>query len=289
MFLDTSFLENHVVCLLLLALFVLLYKYATNNLDYWKKRNVPGPSPKPFVGNLWEAVIFKENLPSLIKRFHDYADSPYIGIFTFGKPALVIRDRETIKTILQKDFANFNDHVMYNPKHNEVFNNLLFVQRNPEWKYSRTKMTPVFTSAKLKNLFNIIKNVCEEMIEYIQKSEKHDAANIGTKLSTEVTTQTFFGIKGGCFEEGTCEVLTNVQAMFGFSFRNALVQSLYFTNSKLVDLFRLDFFGKEIEIFFTKIFWKCMKMVEVNKINSNSFIGLLADLEKNDPKFSKYY
>lgn len=289
MFLDPSFLANHVGWLLLLAFLVVFYKYATKNLDYWKKRNVPGPTPIPLIGNLWEAVSIKSNMALLMKKFHNYVDSPYIGIFTFGQPALVLRDRELIKTVLLKDFANFKDRVVHTPKFNETFNNILFVQRNPEWKHTRTKVTPVFTSAKLKNLFNIINKVGEEMVEYIKTTEKKDTKHVGTRFSTEVVTRTFFGIKGDCFEKERSEVLRIVEAMFGFNFRNAFIQSAYFFRSKLVDIFQLQFFEDRVYSFFNKTFWNCIKLVQDNKINSNTYIGYLADLEKKDPEFSKYF
>lgn len=38
-----------------------LYLYLTWNFDYWRKRNVLGPKPLPFVGTFYRSAIFLRN------------------------------------------------------------------------------------------------------------------------------------------------------------------------------------------------------------------------------------
>lgn len=45
----------------LFASFVILYYYLTWHFDYWQKREVIGPKPKPFVGTFPKSAIYLQN------------------------------------------------------------------------------------------------------------------------------------------------------------------------------------------------------------------------------------
>lgn len=38
---------------------ILVYFYFTWNLDFWRKRNIPGPKPLPIVGNLLKSTLLQ--------------------------------------------------------------------------------------------------------------------------------------------------------------------------------------------------------------------------------------
>ena len=41
--------------------------------------------------------------------YNEHSDKPYVGIFTFDKPSLLIREPELVKNILVKVFQNIMD------------------------------------------------------------------------------------------------------------------------------------------------------------------------------------
>lgn len=276
------------VLLILFVVSVLIYKYFTRNFNYWKERNIPGPTPTAFVGNLGKALTLKSNIGSVFAELYNFADTPVIGFFTFDKPALLLRDPQLIKQILLKDFQSFKDKIMKPANHDQLFANVLFIQPTPEWRRTRQKMTPVFSSSKIKGLFNILQHVCQQMVDDLCTTPVElEAKELGQKFSTELTTQALFGIEGQCFQKEESEVLKHVKNMFKFSVRNALIQTTCFFRSNFLAPLKLTFFQKEIETFFRETFWKCMKIAETSKVKSNNFITLLADLRRNDPTFGK--
>lgn len=249
---------------------------------------MPGPTPKPFFGNLWDTITLRISWASFLHQLYNSYDDPLVGFFTFDQPALLIRDPDIVKQILVRDFNYFHDRVMHQPAHNKIFGNVLFNMKNPEWKSVRAKITPVFSSAKIKDLFPLIKNVCEEMVSYMKSMEpEQEGKDLLQKLSAEITTQAFFGVKGHCFNQEDSEVMKKVKAMFGFSVRNGLIQSIYFFKGALVSIFKLEFFVEEIELFFKEMFWNSLKNVQASPIKQNNFISLLEDLRKKDPLFGK--
>jgi len=94
-----------------------------------------------------------------------------VGIFSFDKPSLLIRDLELVKNILVKDFQTFMDHIfLVNEKSNPLFANLLIVLKGQIWCHLRTNLTPVFTSHKTKLMFYLVDTCGEEMTDFLQNA-----------------------------------------------------------------------------------------------------------------------
>lgn len=266
----------------------LIYKYCTRNSEYWRKRNVPSLNPIPMIGNLWELITLKASFGMFLRQMYCSTDAPFMGFYIFDNPVLLIRKPEIIKELLLKDFSHFQDRTMQTPSHNELISSVLFSQKNPEWKRTRAKLTSVFSSAKMKGLFTTVNNVCDELVSYIRSnSEEQEAKEICQRFSTEVTTQAFFGAVGRCFEREDSEFSKHAKAMFGFTLRNAFIQSLYFFKGHLVNFFKLEFLHVDIQTFFRDAFWQCMNDTEGMKSKTNNFIGILKDMKESDPKFGE--
>jgi len=85
-----------------------LYLYFTRNFKFWQKLGIPYVNPTPFVGSLKESAFQKVNIGKHLQHIYEqHSDKPYVGIFSFDKPMLLIRDLELVKNILVKDFQNF--------------------------------------------------------------------------------------------------------------------------------------------------------------------------------------
>ncbi|KAJ4429425.1 Cytochrome P450 6j1 [Periplaneta americana] len=83
------------------------------NFNFWKKLGIPYLKPIPFVGNLKDTVLQKTNIGLFLKKVYDEnQDKPYVGIFCFDQPCLVVMDLELVKNILIKDSHNFIDRVV---------------------------------------------------------------------------------------------------------------------------------------------------------------------------------
>lgn len=54
---------------LLSGVIALLYVYFIWNFNYWKNRNIPGPTPKPLLGTVPSAITQERNV------YYDLADS----------------------------------------------------------------------------------------------------------------------------------------------------------------------------------------------------------------------
>lgn len=158
--------------ILLTALIVAAYLYMTRNFNYWKRRGIPEVSPLPFVGNFSECMLMQKNPGYYMKDLYNHAkDVPYIGFYVFDKPSLLVRDRELVKSVLVKDFNHFSDRYSTPDTNDRLgYANLFFI-KNPAWKMLRTKITPIFTSGKLKKMFELMLECGNNLNTYIDSLE----------------------------------------------------------------------------------------------------------------------
>jgi len=154
------------------AIFCGLYFHFTRNFNFWHKLGIPYVKPTPFVGNLKDCVLLKTTIgEQLQKIYNEQSDKPYVGIFSFDKPSLLIRDLELVKNILVKDFQNFVDRTFsFEEKLDPLFGKNLGVLRGQLWRHLRTNLTPVFTSRKMKMMFYLVDTCGKELAECLEKA-----------------------------------------------------------------------------------------------------------------------
>jgi cytochrome P450 family 6 len=113
-----------------------LYFYFTRNFSFWEKLGVPYAKPLPFVGNLKECVSLKVTIGEHLKNlYNEHSDKPYVGIFSFDKPSLLVRDPELVKNILVKDTKFFADRIISSDeKLDPLFVKNLFVLKGERWR-----------------------------------------------------------------------------------------------------------------------------------------------------------
>lgn len=115
--------------------------------------------------------------------FHDvymkYKNHQVIGMYTFYKPNLVIADLDLIRIVLTKNFSNFHDRGMFYNNRTDPLSNHLFFMPGKKWRNLRVKLTPTFTSGKIKQMFPIVKECSNELAKYLEsKAEIRDCVEM---------------------------------------------------------------------------------------------------------------
>lgn len=85
-------------------------------------------------------------------------------------PHLIINDPELIRLIMVKDFNNFHDRGLYFNKKIDPLTGHLFFLPGEEWKHLRSKLSPTFTSGKIKQLFPLVEKVGHDLIREFDNS-----------------------------------------------------------------------------------------------------------------------
>jgi cytochrome P450 family 6 len=149
-----------------------LYFYVTRNFKFWQKLGIPYVKPTPFFGTLKEGALQKTTIgEQLERRYNEHSDKPYVGIFSFDKPSLLIRDVELVKNILVKDYETFMDRTFsFEDKFDPLFGKILAALKGQLWRHLRTNLTPVFTSLKMKMMFYLVDTCGKELAECLEKA-----------------------------------------------------------------------------------------------------------------------
>jgi cytochrome P450 family 6 len=107
----------------------------------------------------------------LQRIYNEHSDKPYVGIISFDKPGLLIRDPELVKKILVKDFQTFMDRIaLFEGKLDPLFGNSMPMLKGQIWHHLRTKLTPVFTSSKMKMMFYLVDSCGKELADCLEKA-----------------------------------------------------------------------------------------------------------------------
>lgn len=146
----------------------ILTLWLKHHYNYWQRLNIPYIKAHPIFGNFKNLVLWKKDPCAHFQDLYDEIgvvggkpkDNPVIGLHVFNKPALLIRDLDLVKNVLVKDFNKFSNRYSYSDPHSDgVGANTLFFAKNPKWKNIRTKLTPVFASGKIKQMFPLVEEV----------------------------------------------------------------------------------------------------------------------------------
>ncbi|PSN49666.1 hypothetical protein C0J52_24286 [Blattella germanica] len=177
-FSQTKMFEFGSIIVTVIAVFITipicLYLFLTRHFNFWKKRGVIYVRPLPFFGNLKDVLLQKKYIGYYLKDiYEENINKPYVGIFAFDQPALLVNDLEIVKNILVKDSRNFIDRMVKVDESLSPLNaNAIFALRGQKWKHVRTSLTPTFTTGKMKNMFYLVDKCGQQLVLFIEKFAK---------------------------------------------------------------------------------------------------------------------
>ncbi|XP_026727571.1 cytochrome P450 6k1-like [Trichoplusia ni] len=224
---------------------------------YWKEKGVPHYSPNPIVGSL--TFLQREN-PSLWMRklYNDFKGAPYVGIWLFWRPALVVNSPEIARRVLVKDADVFRNRFLSSGKTDPIGALNVFTVNDPLWSSVRRRLTVVFTAAKLRSLQPMTMTKTKNLIKRIGDDSKigpvKDLREICTDYTTDVIGEAAFGITSNSLVSPDSIMRRVTREMMAFNVHRGLSWCSIFFIPELVDVFRLSFFPKDTMKLLRKIF-----------------------------------
>ncbi|KAL6421538.1 hypothetical protein ACFW04_014293 [Cataglyphis niger] len=266
------------IFIITLSVVYIYYKYVL--LNYWRKKGVFYVEPTVPAGNLTSYVTGKLSVGELFRdAYMKYKDHRVFGMYTFFKPNLVIADLDLIRTVLTKEFASFHDRGMFCNEKIDPLSGHLFLLPGKKWRNLRVKLTPTFTSGKIKQMFMILKECGEEFAKNLEnKAQMRDCIEIKdifARYSTDIIMSTAFGIKSNCMKEPNNEFRHWGKKIFEERpFWNALLMFA----PQVMDFFSIPFTDRGVTKFFTKMFRDNVEYRQTHNIVRHDFMNLLIQL-----------
>lgn len=123
---------------------------------YWKNVGVTFAQPSLPMGN-FNGLGKKYHTSDLMLRFYKELKGKGIfgGVYLFTTPIVIATDLEFIKTVLIKDFNYFKNRGTYFNESDDPLSANLFNIEDEKWQNLRTKLTPTFTSGKMKMMVSL--------------------------------------------------------------------------------------------------------------------------------------
>lgn len=184
-------------------LLVLLYLYYIYSYAYWKKRNIPQIDPIFPYGSS-RIINSGFNLGAVTIDFYKEFKKQglkYGGIFVGPSPRLVLLDLDLIKEIFIKDFFHFTGRGIYfNEKEETIFAGL-FNLAGWKWWDMRRKLTPTFTTGKIKSMFETMVECAKRMEEsLLEKEQCLEVKTLCSCFTMDAAVCCFFGIDCDSFK-----------------------------------------------------------------------------------------
>ncbi|CRK87139.1 CLUMA_CG000948, isoform A [Clunio marinus] len=185
--------------LVLLALFVTVF-YIRRSFTYWQRLQFPEVKPLFIFGNVKSVVTGEKSFGiTIYELYKKTRNIRFVGIYLFFRPALLINDLDIVKNVLNNDFQHFYDRGVYNNVQSDPLSGGLFQLSGSEWKNLRQKLTPAFSSAKLKGMFSKILNVGLDLEKYLEQQIVNDNVvemkDLLSRYIVDIVASTVFGFE----------------------------------------------------------------------------------------------
>jgi len=261
-----------------------VYAYCKMSFNYWKKRNVPYVEPTFPFGNFADALFFRKTIGHVHRDIYKKLEGEkYAGVYVFTKPIFVFRDPDIIKNVLVKDFISFHDHGIFMDEEIEPLTGHLFLLGGIRWRNLRVKLSPTFTSGKIKMMFQTLVDCGIELGSILEKSASNEEVieikDILARYSTDIISSCAFGIQCNCLKNPDAEFRQWGRKLFEPSFRNAVSGFLSQVLPSVERVLRLNPIDPKVSKYFRSMFKDTVNYRERNNITRNDFMQLLIQIK----------
>ncbi|XP_044266787.1 probable cytochrome P450 6a23 [Tribolium madens] len=278
-----------ILCIIILFSLVSWYLYYLYCFNYWKKKQVPTHPPKFPAGNILKSVLGKENIFITVENYYrEFKRKGYkhAGLYFFNGPVYLPIDPEIVKSILTTDFEHFVDRGVFVDEKNFPLSAHLFSIKGSKWRKLRTKLSPTFTSGKLKTMYEIFTKMTQNFIETLKpKAERKDDINIKhvtNNFTADIIFSTAFGLESNTLQNPDSKLAKIANTLFippTWIVIKALALEGLKNPGGIVRAFISD---KSKEEFFVDLVKKTVKHRDENKIVRKDFLSLLLEVRDKE-------
>lgn len=269
---------------------VILYLLSKYCFGYWTRHGFAQMNPTFLFGNIGDLFLFRKSFSNcFIDLYEQYKNHKFIGGYFMYKPALFVNDPELIKDILVTNFNNFTDRPRYVDEKKDPISAHLFNIGGQKWRDWRFKLSPVFSSGKLKTMFPIMRNCGHDFQNFLEKNfdENVNVFNFNdlfAKYTTNNIIAIIFSIESYCFDDPN-NVFRQMSAKFSESSKRRhfmdifsfLIPSIHQTLS----IFQVKMVTPKVNDFVLNFVESIVKHREETKCERKDFMQLLMQLKSS--------
>ncbi|XP_069132176.1 LOW QUALITY PROTEIN: cytochrome P450 3A8-like [Argopecten irradians] len=272
--------------LLLIVIILVLYTYMmSRHHGTFKKLNIPGPAPWPIIGSLPE--ISKKG----IHNFQYDCMKKYGKVFGFyggvSPSTIVVGDKEMLRQIMIKEFANFSDRMTINGLNGDLDSSLLCLSGD-HWRHVRNKITPAFSSGKLRKMCLLVDTCSDTLVQSLKRKVKDghgvmDMMDAFGGYTMDVICSTAFGIQVDSQQNPNDEFVLHAKKFLDVNFSSPILLVLMFLPKLIPLIIKLGwtFADKNTLKFFRQVTIKLLNERVSGDKNHADFLQLMKNVQQD--------
>ncbi|XP_060804545.1 cytochrome P450 6k1 isoform X2 [Amyelois transitella] len=252
---------------------------------YWAIRDVAHQPPHFIWGSL--TFLQQKNVGLWMKEMYSRLEYPYVGIWLFWRPALIVNCPEIGKRILSKDSEVFRDRFLRSGKTDPIGHNL-FTVKDPFWSTLRNQLNPAFTQAHLRSLHSLLFRKSKQLVQRINEDNTAkkiiNLRMVYADFVTDVIGTAAFGVSSDATLTGDSPMRTVTKDLMNLGPWRGMAWSSIFFFPELTDFFGFTMFPKRSTDHFTKIFQSVAKKRSVEGSDKKDLMDALLKIQQDAKK-----
>ncbi|KAG4074819.1 hypothetical protein HA402_014373 [Bradysia odoriphaga] len=266
-----------------------LYLYLTWNFDYWERRGVVGPRPRPYVGTFPKTALLDKssnyiNETSEIFRKY-YRNHRFIGVFEHREPKLMILDPALVVDVYVKYFKHFSDNSMsetVHAKQDPLFKSNPFIETGAEWKERRTDMAPAFTMLRVKAMFPAMEVSCHKLVDYLNKllesgQDVIASKDIASRVTADILCTNMYGLDPKAFCNDSDFLHHSLRLFHNVPVFRSIMWKIFPILDRILPSQSV---ATEFNDWFVRLYRMAVELRQKNGIGGDDFLNFLMELEK---------
>ncbi|XP_063913667.1 cytochrome P450 6a2-like [Zophobas morio] len=263
------------------------YLYYQRCFTYWKKKGLPSLNPKFPVGDLSLAAWGKHSIFVRLQDIYNELKSQghkHGGVYFFNGPIYIPVHPDMVKNVLVSDFDHFVDRGMYENSEKLPLSSHIFSMKGDQWKNIRTKMSPTFTSGKMKSMYNIVVKYSDNLVKLLQPLNgcEVDVKDLCRRFTCDIVGSTSFGIDCNSLDNPDTEFVRMVEKIFSHSSWKLLKVAFEEGLQNPGNIIKISHSDKTVEKYFTNLVKDTVDYRDKNKVTRDDFLNILIQLRDSE-------
>ncbi|XP_046745047.1 probable cytochrome P450 6a13 [Diprion similis] len=273
--------------LALIAVVTVVYMLIQRQFTHWERKGIPYVKPESYLGTYADIVRSKKSVAELLTELWGKIKADrFGGIWELFSPRLFIADADLLRDIMTKNFDSWTSRGLpINPEVDPLSQHVVMLE-GKMWKGVRAKLTPTFTSARLKQMHYLLLECAKDLEKYLdslaQRNESFEAREVSAKFTTDVIGSCVFGIRMNSLGDEDAAFRKMGKRIVETTLRSRFALLMQSSSPWLFKKLKLSLTPPDVEKFFIKITKEAFDYREKNNVQRHDFIDLLRKLKNVD-------
>lgn len=264
----------------------LLFLYFRSKFSHWKRLGVPYVKPSIPFGNMQGRKKERHSTLHYMKFYNDLKSQGSLGfggIYFFTKPVVLPTSLNFLRDIFVKEFQCFHDRGIYYNEKDDPLSSSLSTIEGLKWKVLREKLTPTFTSGKMKMMFPIMVDVADRLKIVLEKmleaNNEIEIKIILARFTADIIGNCAFGIDCNCLNDPDAKFLEMGMNFVHNSRISMLKRLIMVAFPELARKLRFRLIPEYISNFFMGVVEDVIAHREKQEVTRNDFMNLMIQLK----------